>query len=198
MREPSRGALPQAAARAHRGARGFTLLELLIVIFLLGMTLAIIAPTFQEISGTRLRSATRTLAGTVRFVHGQASSTRSVYRLELDLDRGRFWVSRCVPVTDGTCEWEVDRSNLSRPRALPDGVRFVSARTVRDEKLMTSGIAQIHFLPKGYVEQAEIHVASERGSAAFTLLVEPLGGRVRILDGIQDLDFSRPGFGARP
>ena len=176
--------------------RGFTLLELLIVIFLLGMTLAIVAPSFQEISGTRLRSATRTLAGTVRFVHGQASSTRAIYRLEMDLDRNRYWVSRCVPTQAGTCEWAIDQANLSRPRALPQGVRFVSARSSRDDELKTSGVAHIHFLPKGFVEQTQIHIANERSNDAFTLLVEALGGRVRVLEGIQNLDFTRPGFGA--
>ncbi len=175
-------------ALRHDGDAGFTLIELLVVVFLVGITLAMAIPTFQDVTGARLRSASRMLAGAVRYVHGQAIATRNIYRLELDLDAGRYWVSKCVPDESRRCEWTNDTSGLSTPRPLPDGVVFRGVRTTQqDGSLQTVGTVQIHFLPRGYVEPAVIHLGRENGDGAFTLVVSPIGGKVEIVEGDPDL-----------
>jgi prepilin-type N-terminal cleavage/methylation domain-containing protein len=172
--------------------RGFTLIELLVVIFLLGITLALAIPTFQDVTGARLRSAARMIAGAARYVHGESVATRGIYRLELDLEGARYWVAKCVPDQDNRCEWERDASGLSTVRFLPDGVIFQGVRTTQEDgALRTVGVAQIHFLPRGYVEPAIIHLGREHGDQAFTLVVSPIGGQVEILDGNQDLTLGR-------
>lgn len=178
-------------ARAHH-ADGFTLIELLVVVFLLALTLALAIPTFQDVTGARLRSAARMIAGAARYVHGESVATRGIFRLEMDLDASRYWVSKCVPDQDNRCEWERDSSGLSAVRTLPDGVIFQGVRTTQEDgALRTEGIAQVHFLPRGYVEPAIIHIGREYGEQSFTLVVSPIGGEVQILDGNQDLTLGR-------
>ena len=169
------------------GGAGFTLLELLVVVSLLALTVTLVVPRFQDLTGERLRASTRMLAGSVRYVHAEAATTQQIYRIEIDLEESSFWVSRCVPSAPGQCEWAKDTASLSGKRILPDGVRFESVRTVRDELPRTTGVAHVHFLPRGYVEQAVILLEREHGDEAFTLLVLPIGGRVKILDGRHDL-----------
>ncbi|MBK7975768.1 MAG: prepilin-type N-terminal cleavage/methylation domain-containing protein [Deltaproteobacteria bacterium] len=181
-------------ARTHHASRagGFTLIELLVVVFLLAVTLALAIPTFQDVSGARLRSAARMIAGAARYVHGESVATRGIFRLELDLDASRYWVAKCVPDPDNRCEWERDSSGLSAIRSLPDGVIFQGVRTTQhDGALRTEGMAQIHFLPRGYVEPAVIHLGREHGEQAFTLVVSPIGGEVEILEGNQDRTLGR-------
>lgn len=178
----------QLPARITRGDSGFTLIELLLVVFLIGLTLAMAIPTFQDVTGARLRSAARMITGAVRYVHGQSVATRGIYRLELDLDNGRYWVSRCIPDPSNQCEWSLDAAGLSGVRTLPEGVVFQGVRTTQEDGgLRGFGVAQVHFLPRGYVEPAVIHLGREHGTEAFTLVVMPMGGKVEVLDGNQDL-----------
>lgn len=173
-------------------APGFTLIELLLVVFLLGITLSLAIPTFQDVTGARLRSAARMIAGAARYVHGESVATRGIYRLELDLEGGRYWVSKCVPDEDNRCEWARDSSTLAGVRQLPDGVVFQGVRTTQEDgALRTLGVAQVHFLPRGYVEPAVIHLGREHGDGAFTLVVSPIGGEVEILEGNVDLTLGR-------
>ncbi len=185
----SRRAFPTAGAG---DAPGFTLIELLLVVFLLGITLSLAIPTFQDVTGARLRSAARMIAGAARYVHGESVATRGIYRLELDLEGGRYWVSKCVPDESGRCEWARDTSGLSAVRRLPDGVVFQGARTTAEDGALRSlGVAQVHFLPRGYVEPAIIHLGREHGEGAYTLVVSPIGGEVQVLEGNLDLTLGR-------
>jgi prepilin-type N-terminal cleavage/methylation domain-containing protein len=77
---------------SRRGA-GFTLLELLAVMALLGLVLFFVVPRLDNISPkTRLRSAARKIGSTMELAQGQAIATGKEYVLAYDVSKGTFWI----------------------------------------------------------------------------------------------------------
>lgn len=68
-------------------ARGYTLIELLLVITLLGGAYALVSRAFFGVSGAELRAASRTVAAGLRQARNLALSERREAALTLDLDQ---------------------------------------------------------------------------------------------------------------
>lgn len=71
---------------------GFTLLELLLVIAIVGGLTGIAVSTFSQISNTKIRVATNKLAAALRHSFGYAVSHGRFVRMVLDLEGNRYWV----------------------------------------------------------------------------------------------------------
>ncbi len=78
-------------------------------------------------------------------------------------------------------------SDLKKPIKLPEGVKIVYVRTADDFKPITAGEASIFFFPRGQTQQAHIQIEDEEVEAKYTIKVQPLTGRVTIVDGHEDL-----------
>lgn len=78
---------------------------------------------------------------------------------------------------------------FSEPIKLPEGVKVVSVRTADDPKPITKGDASIYFFPQGRTQLAHVQLEEKRkdGSNKFTIIVQPLTGRVEIKEGHVDL-----------
>ena len=157
--------------------RGFTLVELLIVLFLFGLLLTFVVPSFSR-PGT-LSSSSRQLTADIRTVRAAAAATKRLHRLHLDLDQRTYWVAaldgdRDVPVT----------GLLPALTTLPDGIRFRDVLTPTQGALST-GRAFIQFFPLGRTERVVIHL--QEGEDRFlTLAVSPITGHIEIRDGYQE------------
>ncbi|MBW7956482.1 MAG: prepilin-type N-terminal cleavage/methylation domain-containing protein [Deltaproteobacteria bacterium] len=66
-------------------SHGFSLLELIAVIAVIGVTLAFALPRFPSLDGRRLESDAERLALLASFIGERAAATRSRYRLHFDL-----------------------------------------------------------------------------------------------------------------
>lgn len=86
-----RGWWGTTAAQAELG--GFTLLELMIVVLLLGIFAGLALPEF---GGTReeanLRAAARELVSTLRLARSEAVTSRSEHRFHLDASEHLYWI----------------------------------------------------------------------------------------------------------
>lgn len=81
-------------AAAQRRRRGFTLIELGIVIFLFAVVAAVAVPSVDALTSAKLRSHTTQLAGLIREAYARAAITGKVHRIVLDLDSGAYWLER--------------------------------------------------------------------------------------------------------
>ncbi|MGH7219673.1 MAG: prepilin-type N-terminal cleavage/methylation domain-containing protein, partial [Nitrospiraceae bacterium] len=83
------GTASRLTPHAVRSSRGFTLLEIIIVLFLLVGLLGIILPriSLEE----NLGFVGRRMVGTVRSLQSLAMLTQKTIRLYVDLDRGVYW-----------------------------------------------------------------------------------------------------------
>ena|SRR3989442_969447 len=142
--------------RGHQvGARGFTLLELLVVILILALAASVVTPAVgRSTDAIRVRAKVASLSAILRHTREQAIGSRKPYTVNIDPDAHRVNVmlsdtvvrSRAIPA-----DWTIE---ANPPNALT-----------------------IRFDPQGTTSGAEyrIHTAS----FVYRLTVDPLTGRVR-------------------
>lgn len=93
---------------------------------------------------------------------------------------------RKPPLFDGF-EDENSLSELAKPIKLPEGVKVTYVRTADDLMPITEGQASLFFFPRGRTQEAHIQLEDEEVEARYTIKVQPLTGRVSIVDGHEDL-----------
>jgi len=100
---------------------GFTLLELILVLLLLSVVLASAAPSLRVFSASRrVAEAAAQIVALAQYARTQAIAEGRVYRLNLDLEGGRYWVTAQTGGAFLTLENE-----FGRVFALPEGTRIV-------------------------------------------------------------------------
>jgi len=144
-----------------RRQRGFTLLEILVVLALMGMMYALVPPMFSTGGTTELRAAARQLAAGLRKARGHAIASRQEAILTVDVEGHRFRVA-----------------GDSRDYPLPKTAKL-SVYTAQSE-VVEGREAAIRFYPDGSSTGGAITVAS--GETKFRVDVDWLTGNVTILD----------------
>jgi len=163
-------------------AAGFTLIELMAVVFIIGLAGALAYPKLQDITGTQLRGTSRTLASTIRYVYSLSVFDKGVYRINFNLDDGTYKTEKLVGQS-----FVVVEDPLLRNGRIPDGVYLRDIRVLgRDE--VVKGEEAIQFNPQGYVERAVLHLSNESGDKIYTLVTKSLSGRVAIFNDDRDIE----------
>jgi general secretion pathway protein H len=166
--------------KSPRSAAGFTLLEIAVVLFIIGLTLTLVTPYIGGIRISRLKGESRKLAGRAAYLYDTASARKLVMQLSIDLDGNRYFVHRLDPYAPEPALVESTEPG-TQPVILPDGIRIRDV-TVEGAGTVTRGIAHCLFYPEGYVDATVVHLKDDVGSV-MTLIFQPLTGRVRILKG---------------
>ena len=158
-----------------RESKGFTLIELTVVVVLIGIILGLTFPRFQTaILTDDLKATTRKMVGMIKGLRDEAIREQRVYFLHFDLESNRYWID-----STGMTEEERARAAEKAP-TLPEGVRVLDIWLSSKGKKMT-GQTAIRFSRKGYVQPSAIHLGAEDGRE-FTLVLNPFLGRVKIYD----------------
>ena len=155
--------------------KGYTFIELTVVIFLIGLTLVLTVPKFRYAMLTDdLKANVRRMVGKIRELRTEAIREQKTYKLCFDLESNRFWVES----TDMTDEGR----DLATQKAiqLRGGVRILDVWS-RARGKEADGKAAILFFKKGYIEQSAIHLAAEDGRE-FTIVLRPFLGKVEVLE----------------
>lgn len=170
------------SSRRNR-VRGFTLFELLLVIFLLGLFAALASVRVENLlPGGDLRLATRTIIKEIRAHRGRAAYTRTLQVLGVDMEHSRLrpFDSEAAQGEDASRRPEAQRT-LPAIQNLPQGVRIEDVVLPSEGKIQ-EGETGIRFFANGCVERAVIHLRNETGEA-YTLEINPITGHVEVLDG---------------
>lgn len=160
---------------------GFTFLEIVVVLFILGLLLLLIYPKFQSLTEDGLQTATRHLVGVIQYLYHETIATRKIHRLSYDLKASGYRVS----VVNSNGELASPAPILERRVSLPRGVTFQDVVTLHQGKV-TEGEAYTQFFPVGLAEKTVIHLA-DRGKRVFTLEINPLTGRVKVYEGYVEI-----------
>ena len=143
--------------------KGYTLIEMAVVVLLIGLTIGIAVPKVRDtFAGDNLKKSTRQLIGLTRELRSTAVREQLDYELHIDLDRQKFW--SCSADTTPEKRDELKR----RASGLSTGIRISDVWLSGNEK-KAQGEVILRFFKKGYAQPARIRIGSESRKLALVL-----------------------------
>lgn len=168
--------------RGH-GRGGFTLVELLVVMFIISLFMAFTLPRLADIGELRLNNAARHLGRTITYLYAEAISSHKVVRLYMELDKGKYY-----PATmNSKGEFEKTTFPLFSSGSLGAGLEVKKFITVFGGEF-GGNTAYLHLMPEGMAEKSVIVLGDDSGRLV-SLIVDPLTGRVRVEPGRVSLEY---------
>jgi prepilin-type N-terminal cleavage/methylation domain-containing protein len=156
-----------------RSSAGFTILEMLIVLFLLSVVVVVV---FPRISLTEdLGSTGRKLVGVLRTVQGLAATSQKPLKLYLDLDQGTYWMM----MVEGKEERIPLDPAWKLPRSLPESIRFTEVSVGQEKRF--SGRVDVSFFGNGRIEPVTLYLMDAKNNL-LGLAVDSLTGGIRVSD----------------
>lgn len=166
--------------RLRNSPPGFTLLELAVVLFIMGLMLTLAVPYLGGFRQAALRSQARRLAGRATYLFDEAAGHKLVMRLIFDLDNNGYMVASLDPYAPKPI-FVADTSMGGQPVMMPDAIRIRDV-TVEGVGTVGRGTVTTQFYPEGYVDATVVHLQDTSGHV-MTLAFAPLTGRVAVIDG---------------
>lgn len=164
-----------------RSTAGFTLLELLVVIFIISLAAGIVFPRLPDTEATKLKNSARNLGSGLRFLNDQAIVTKKAYRLHLNLNDNSTRITQLSPSGE---ELQPEDQFMNR-RLVEEGIDIEDVN-VPSLGLVTEGEVTVSFGPGGIGDGLTIHLKG--GEKNFTVIAYPSGGKVKVLEGRQEVD----------
>lgn len=148
---------------------GFTLIELIIVIFIISLSSAIILPNLWDTGERSVKSEAKRLSSTLRYIYDEAVGKKMIYLMIINLD---------------TDSWGFESENEARDFKLKDHVVFKDI-AVPSLGEMTAGEITLKFGPLGPEEPVILHL--QKNKADYTVIFNHINGRVKIQEGYKSL-----------
>lgn len=144
--------------RARPKPDGFTLLELLVVIFIVSLIASLVFPALRTDTG-RLRADAKKVSSILRYISDSAIATKHTYTVRFDLDKHLI-------------EWEG-----------PEGKRTESLNTLQSVNIKPKGTikegeVKIYAGPDGIEDFIEVTLSGEETIAIVEF--NPISGRVKV------------------
>ena len=96
--------------------KGFTLIELILVLVIIGFLTSLVAPAITSLTGLKLKTAVRRVAAGLRYARSQAVTTGSDYQVIFNLEKGEITIGRLGSLQGSTIK---DRPSVDRLSVLP-------------------------------------------------------------------------------
>jgi general secretion pathway protein H len=146
-------------------AGGFTLLELIVVISLLGIMLIFTVPRFHEtLFLDESKTGSRWIIGKIQTLKEAALRNQKEYSLHIDLDTEKFWETSAAMSAE-----ELENAALNAS-SLPSGLKIADIEYPIRGKI-NSGQVDIRFYKNGTSDKVLIHL--QDGDNYVSYLIEP-------------------------
>jgi len=144
---------------------GFTLIELIIVIFIISLTAALVMPNLWVSSERALKYEAKRISNTLMYLYDEAAGKKQVYALKIDFNADSY-------------SYESEKE--SRIFRMKDNIRF---RDVVVPSLGEVSIGEViyKFGPMGPEEPVTLHLMKD--NSEYTVIFNHINGRAKIREG---------------
>jgi len=183
--------------------KGFTTIEILLVIVLLGLIATTVIPNISGLFRVGVKSSVRRFAAIVKYSYDQSILTGRIHRIVLNLDEQSWKVEAAEPgqlpldsqrfglLADGMREqdrvttepaFKIAGENLFDK--MPGGVRIIEVDSWRlgKDSVARKGEVSIYSYPSGYVDEVTVTLAEEGQEKVqqFLITTRSLTGRIKV------------------
>ena len=153
--------------------KGFTLVELMfvsvIMLTLVGMSIPRLNRAYPYYA---LKSSSKNLAALMRYAQNLAVVEQICYRLNVDLEKNSYWLTRKSSLNGASPEdYEAVSTPLGNTQFLPQTISFHSFK-LKDSRL--SGQKYLSCYPDGYVDETTVVIVDKFGDNLSVMA----GGRI--------------------
>jgi prepilin-type N-terminal cleavage/methylation domain-containing protein len=145
--------------------RGFTLIELIVVIFIISLTTALIMPNLWGTGERALKSESKRIANTLRYIYDEAAGKKLTYELKIDLSSD---------------SWGFESERESRIFNIKENVMFKDI-IVPSLGKVSMGEVIMKFGPAGPEEPIIFHLIKD--DLEYTVTFNNMSGRAKIHEG---------------
>ncbi|MEN6375791.1 MAG: GspH/FimT family pseudopilin [Smithella sp.] len=149
--------------------KGFSLVEMIIVMAIIGIVLAIASPSFYKYrQNTNLKEAARDLAGDISFWRQTSIAENVRYRIVFDQPSNNYTIRRESPANSGTY---VDVSTKS-PASVNSAIIIMGGASAPS---FTSGVAYITIQPRGTMSAGTVWLQHTNRLSTSTITTNLMG-----------------------
>lgn len=161
-------------------ASGFTLIELIIVLVLMGVITALVVPRLtRSLSRMNAESSARQIASILRLARSQAVTEKIPYLAMFDMDTHTLSVvGYQIRKEEDLSDAEIKRPMGPSVYVLPDGIRFKEG-VLSNGETITTGAFQMAFFPGGGTSGGEVGLDDNEGRS-FSIVLDTITGSVKI------------------
>jgi prepilin-type N-terminal cleavage/methylation domain-containing protein len=142
-----------------KGSRGFTLLELVVALFLVSVIAAVILPSFTGFGARKVKSEAREIASILRFLNDSAISRKETYWITFDLDGNMI-------------KWKTPEGEKTK------GFDSLTGITTQSTGTLSKGEVTFSIEPLGFRENLSVLVGA--GDENMIITFNHLNGKVKI------------------
>jgi prepilin-type N-terminal cleavage/methylation domain-containing protein len=153
--------------------KGFTLIELVVVISLISIMLFFAVPRFQNnVLSDSTKEVSRWILLKIPYIKERAVREQKKYVLHVSFESNKLWI------TNEAMQQEALQSAETNGYTLPEDIKLLDVEYPDKEKIST-GEADIYFNKEGYSDKAIIHLEND-DDEKFSFLIEPFLSQVRL------------------
>jgi prepilin-type N-terminal cleavage/methylation domain-containing protein len=144
--------------------KGFTLIELIIVIFIISLSTALIMPSFWKTEESAVKSEAKRLSSTLRYLYDEAVGKKRTYVIKIDLNGD---------------SWKFESEKESRRFQMRDNVMFKDV-VIPSLGEVSNGEVILKFGPLGPEEPITLHLVKDK--TEYTVMFNHINGRSKIIN----------------